>query len=408
MANKLTVSQLNNYIKGVFDDELVLQKIYLYGEVYEFSQSNGFTYITLKEGDCYIHCVRCSLLEKVEIGSMITLFGSVTFYRKTGRVTFSILSMQKNGKGQIYAEFLKLKETLKNEGMFDNKNRLPSFIRNVGIITSSTGAVIHDFVSVLNSSHSYVNVQMFQSKVQGENADIEVCDALKKADLCDFDVLVVARGGGSGADLDCFNSESVVRCVHALSTPIISAIGHETDYTLCDLASTVRAGTPSIAAGIISNVNNEIINRFNLSCNNIIRNVNKKFNDSLAKLILSISNLSQSSQKVNEYYFKKCERFIYNGIESINRKLKNDEDLLKNLLSITNETIKDKTAKYENRLNLSLTKLDLQNPAKVLSSGYAKVYKDGKTVTKAEQLKIDDEFELLFVDGKKKGIIVEK
>lgn len=407
MANKLSVSQLNNYIKGVFDDELVLQKIYLYGEVYEFSQSNGFTYITLKEGECYIHCVKYSLLEKVEIGSMITLFGSVTFYRKTGRVTFSILSMQKTGEGQIYAEFLKLKESLKKQGLFENKLKLPNFVRSVGIITSSTGAVIHDFISVLKSSHSYVDVQLFQSKVQGENADIEICNALKEAEQKGFDVLVVARGGGSGADLECFNSEIVVRTIHDLSTPTISAIGHETDYSLCDLASTVRAGTPSIAAGIIANVNDAMISKFNTICQEIVRVSNKKINDILAKLMLSTAKLSQASQNINEYYSKICERFIYNGVEILKRKINNKEIALRNVLNNVNDVFENKLLKYENKLNLSLTALDLQNPAKLLSNGYAKVIKDGKTISKAKELNTNDEFDLYFVDGKKKGKILE-
>ena len=407
MANKLSVSQLNNYIKGVFDDELFLQKIYVYGEVYEFSQSNGFTYITLKEGDCYIHCIKYSLLEKVEVGSMITLFGSVTFYRKTGKVTFSIISMQKTGEGQLYAEFLKLKESLRKEGLFENKNKLPNFVKSVGIITSSTGAVIHDFISVLSVSHPYINVELFQTKVQGENADIEICNALKLADSKNFDVLVVARGGGSGADLDCFNSELLVRCIHNLSSPVISAIGHETDNSLCDLASTARAGTPSIAAGIISDINKSIIERFNNSCKEITRAVDKKSSENLSRLILSVTKLSQSSQKINEYYTKICERFVYVGLESIKDKLLNGERVVERISKANTDYLQNKLNLIENSINMSITKLDLQNPAKLLSSGYAKVTKNGKTVKKAEELKVNDEFDIYFEDGKKKGIIVE-
>ena len=407
MANKLSVSQLNNYIKGVVDDELFLQKIYIYGEVYEFSYSNGFTYITLKEEDCYIHCVKYSLLEKVEIGSMITLFGSVTFYRKTGKVSFSILSMQKTGEGQQYAEFLKLKETLKKEGLFDNKTKLPKFIKTVGIITSSTGAVIHDFISVLFESHPYIDVKLFQTKVQGENADVEICNALRLADSIKFDVLVIARGGGSGADLDCFNSESVVRCIHELSSPTISAIGHETDNTLCDLASTVRAGTPSIAAGIISDVNSTIIDKFNKTCKEMTIAIDKKSSDILSKLMLTISNLSQSSQKINNYYSKYCERFVFNGIEILNNKLITKQLQVEKIINSSSDSVQDKINLLDKSVSLSLAKLDAQNPAKLLSSGYAKVTKDGKTITKANQLNISDKFDLYFEDGKKKGIIVE-
>ena len=399
MENKLSVSQLNNYIKGVFDDELVLQKIYVYGEVYEFSVSNGITYITLKENDCYIHCVKYSRLEKIDIGTTVTLFGSVTFYRKTGRVTFSVLSLQKTGEGKHYLELLELKKKLLSEGLFTNKHKLPDFISSVAIVTSSTGAVIHDFLSVLVQKHPYILVKVFKSKVQGENAVSDLCEALRNADKSACDVIVVARGGGSAADLNCFNDENVVRAIAGLSVPTVSAVGHETDYTLCDLASTERAGTPSIAAGLISDINDKTTSRLELALSRINNAAVGKIRSGHARIYKAITKISVSAGKAVEHYKFRILKATADSRSIVEKRIYKSENYVRETVRYISDRADRAYKQCGDRFSAVLQRIEGNNPFKVLSLGYAKVKKNGEEIVRASQLKNNDEISVRFADG---------
>lgn len=408
MKNKLSVSQLNNYIKGVFEDELVLQNISVYGEVFDFSVSGGNTFLVLKEGDCLMRCIKYSVIEKIEIGTQVVLFGSVNFYRKAASVSFVFKSLQMTGEGEIRAKFLETKAKLEKEGLFINKFTLPSFITKVGIITSSTGAVIHDFLSVLSQNHSYVSVEVIQSRVQGVEAENELCNAIVNASTRNFDILVLARGGGSSQDLDCFNSERVARTLASINVPTISAIGHETDYTLCDLVCTKRAGTPSIASSIIVDINEKMISKFVRLKEQIETIVNNKISSSAIALKLLHSKVETKVSELSES-FRNRVRYTLNKCDSVClRKFLKSKLRVQQIVGGVNLKQKTRLIELEKRLDLTLNLIELKNPIKLLKSGYAKVYKDGNTIVGAHDLFVGDKVDILFADGIAKAEILEK
>jgi exodeoxyribonuclease VII large subunit len=397
VENKLSVSQLNNYIKGVFDDETILQNISVYGELYEFKVAGNNTYITLKESDCFLNCVKYSKLERIELGTVLTLFGSVTFYRKSGRVSFEIKSIAKAGEGKYYSDLQKLKEKLYLEGAFSNHPSLPEYISNCAIVTSSTGAVIHDFASVL-AEKSGVNVEVFKSSVQGDNAEDELITALLAAEKGGFDVIVVARGGGSSADLDCFNKEKVVRTLSSLKTPTISAIGHEVDYTLCDLAASVRAGTPSIAAKIIVDTNAATIDRFKTALISLSTAIKEKLDSASTTVFLASNKITFEGELADKSGRYKVVSLLYCIAGSVKEKY--DDSLGKVMaFSHTISTANRVVERAEAKFSLAAGILAEKNPLKIFASGYSIVQKDGQKLTSAKQIKEGDEVKVFLKDG---------
>lgn len=399
MENKLSVSDLNSYIKGVFDDELVLHNLSVYGELFQYSISGNNTYFTLKENDCYLQCVCFGRIEKPEIGTQITVFGSVDFYRKAGKVTFIAKKIEETGKGKQYAEFLAMKEKLSAEGLFINKCTMPSFIRKVAIVTSNRGAVIHDFLSVLSGKHSYIDINVIQTKVQGENADDSLSCAIADADSTNADVIVIARGGGSASDLDCFNSEKVVRAVASCKTPTISAVGHQTDYTLCDLASTHRSGTPSIAGEAIAKINEAVLLRFYDSLQRIDNALKSKYNKSSSLLYTLSSKIINSAERNYEKQTFKIRSKLDTVKNCCVSRLKDNEHKIRNEATRQLNGINKKYLEFDKKLALSATKLEFSNPMKILSQGYAVISKNNESIRTIEKMENGDLIKIRLYDG---------
>ena len=399
MENKLSVSDLNSYIKGVFDDELVLHNLSVYGELFQYSISGNNTYFTLKENDCYLQCVCFGRIEKPEIGTQITVFGSVDFYRKAGKVTFIAKKIEETGKGKQYAEFLAMKEKLSAEGLFINKCTMPSFIRKVAIVTSNRGAVIHDFLSVLSGKHSYIDINVIQTKVQGENAEDSLSCAIADADSTNADVIVIARGGGSASDLDCFNSEKVVRAVASCKTPTISAVGHQTDYTLCDLASTHRSGTPSIAGEAIAKINEAVLLRFYDSLQRIDNALKSKYNKSSSLLYTLSSKIINSAERNYEKQTFKIRSKLDTVKNCCVSRLKDNEHKIRNEATRQLNGINKKYLEFDKKLALSATKLEFSNPMKILSQGYAVISKNNESIRTIEKMENGDLIKIRLYDG---------
>lgn len=258
MANFIfTVSEVNGYAKKVLEAEDLLHNITIRGEVSNFSRSlSGHVYFTLKDEFASIKCVwfkgsgrgvRIDLKD----GEKVKIRADVTIYIKGGTYQYIVRSIEKDGTGNLFEEFERLKKMLQEEGLFDPeaKKELPKYPRTVGVITSETGAAIQDIMRVLQDSWGNVTMRLFPVSVQGDNAArqmtkaVEYLDANKAAD-----VIIIGRGGGSFEDLSCFNDEKLVRQIFACTIPVISAVGHETDFTLCDFVADVREATPSTAA----------------------------------------------------------------------------------------------------------------------------------------------------------------
>lgn len=256
----LTVSDLNEYVRLSLASDPMLQNIRLSGEISNFKRAaSGHLYFSLKDEESRIDCVMFrtaawGIRVTPRDGMRVVLTGSVSLYAQAGKYQFYATDMAEGGMGALYEAFERLKAKLQAEGLFDasKKKQLPLFPRGVGIVTSATGAVLHDICNVSARRNPGVQLYLQPAAVQGQGAAQEIVRALKKLDQDErIDVIIVGRGGGSLEELWAFNEEIVARAIYACRTPVVSAVGHETDFTIADFVSDVRAPTPSAAAELV-------------------------------------------------------------------------------------------------------------------------------------------------------------
>jgi len=254
-----TISQVNNYVKNLMDRDLLLQNLWIRGEISNFKlHSSGHMYFTLKDDQSRIRCVffryqNADLDFTPSDGLKVILKGNISMYIRDGQYQFYVEYMEKDGIGQLYAALEALKIKLKEEGLFSDeyKKPLPAFPRKIAIITSHTGAAVHDLIRVITKRNNTVSILVIPVLVQGETAKDQISAAIDYANTRDdIDILIIGRGGGSIEELWAFNEEKVARAIFRSRIPIISAVGHETDFTVSDLVADVRAATPSAAGEI--------------------------------------------------------------------------------------------------------------------------------------------------------------
>lgn len=400
MNKILSVSQLNNYIKNVFEDELLLQNITVEGEIGEIKYSGGNTYFTIKENDCILPCVKFGARYEYDVGEKIRVTGGVRFYPRGGKITFNVTYVSRVGKGEALEKLNILKEKLRSEGIFDNNKTLPRFIKNIAIVTSMDGAVIHDFLKVLNDSAcTYIDIDVYSVKVQGYDAPQSIVKALSLSASKNYDVLVVARGGGSEQDLSCFNAESVARGVFACPFPVISAIGHEVNFTLCDFASSLRAGTPSIAAEYIVRNNEAFLSGFYENLNKLGQFAQNLFGSRFSKAKRLLSDLSIGCERKASEIKAKINLSLSNLYSSCNNKslvFKNElkSEAIKLQISAVNLLVE-----RERELKYAAAVLDRSSPLKILSDGYAKVLKNGNNVNNVSGIDIGDKLKIVMSGG---------
>ncbi len=252
-----TVSAINKYIHGMFDQDYLLRSVKVEGEISNYKiDQRGHLYFSLKDEGGAISCVmykfnrQSGIKCRLENGMKCVVTGSISVFERSGIYQLYAKQIEEKGLGDLYERFEALKKRLGAEGLFDqsHKKPIPRYCRRIGIVTASTGAVIHDIVNVARRRNPYVQLILCPSKVQGDGAAEEVAESLRILDSFGLDCIIVGRGGGSMEDLWAFNEEIVARAVFNCSTPVISAVGHETDTTLCDYAADLRAPTPSAAA----------------------------------------------------------------------------------------------------------------------------------------------------------------
>jgi exodeoxyribonuclease VII large subunit len=398
--NKLTVSQLNNYIKGVFDDELILKNITVFGEVFESSTSGGNLFLTLKDENSILRCIRFGGGYVPKIGDSVIVNGSVDYYAKGNRVSFRVRTIDIQGEGVLHREFLEMKSRLEKEGLFESKVSLPSVIKKVGLITSEEGAVLHDIMSVLQKNHGYIGVILYPVKVQGEGAEQDIASAIVKANeqkTCD--VLVVARGGGANTDLAPFNTEIVARATANSVIPIISAVGHQIDYTLCDFCSTLRAGTPSIAAENICRINEAFFGRFLSLCermNNAVKRLYLKRVSAMRTLVLKLTDTSHDIIYKRKNRIKTLANKMSESVAQKRRSIvKNANATYERLRASVDKFAMDKELVMKEQVAL----LQGASPLKIISSGYAKVYRNKKAVDGVSDLSSGDNVDVYMKDG---------
>jgi len=384
----LSITQLNNYIKNIFDNEELLIGVSVYGEVTNFKISNGVAYFDIKEEGAQLSCVKFSCFAPfAKNGDKVVVTGKLNYHVRLGKLSFVASKVEQYGMGELYKNFLELKARLESEGVFDQskKQPIPKYAHRIGVVTSETGAVIRDIYHVTRSKNPWTNLLVYPSKVQGEGADKEIVKGIEYFNKeKNVDVIIVARGGGSFEDLSPFNTESVALAVFNSELPVISAVGHETDFTIIDFASDMRAPTPSVAAEIaVFDFYQELEYLENLR-------------DSLKQKVLNVVE-NQKNDIENKIQFI---------IKAINLKLQlanKDRESLSNLiLKAILKNVESKRFKLENLV----VKLEKSNPLSILKSGYYKVTHNDKSLN-IKEIKVGDDFDVYTYDGQIKGKVIE-
>lgn len=382
----ITVSQLNKYIHSILDVDNNLKSLLVSGEIsnIKINSFSGHIYMSLKDENSSIRAVMfksnaSSLKFLPRDGMKIVCRGYISVYEKEGQYQLYITDLQPDGAGSIALAFEQLKNKLYIEGVFNNSRPIPKFPKKIAIITSATGAAVHDMLSILERRWPLASVVMCPVSVQGELAAHQIIKAINDVNnFTDCDLIIVGRGGGSVEDLWCFNYEQLARNIYASNIPVISAVGHETDFTICDFAADLRAPTPSAAAELaVPDINdyfltvNELKKR---SCNVVMSTYNR--HNEVFKLLTQRRSISDKN------YFTE--------MLSIR---------LDNLYSKLNSQFSKTYSETTNRLISLTAKLDTLNPAKTLLRGYAFAEKNGKTIKSVDSLSIDDNIDIVFSDG---------
>ncbi len=392
--NAITVTQLNKYLKDKFDEDENLQAILVKGEISNFKNHyTGHLYFTLKDENSLIKCIMFKsyaerLAFKPKDGMKVLVFGTVSVFERDGVYQIYAKAMQEEGMGALYTAYKELKAKLEKEGLFDqaHKKKVPVMPKVIGVLTSQTGSVIRDIINVSTRRNPNVYIRLLPVPVQGEGAAQKIADAINLMNEKKLaDVLIIARGGGSLEDLWPFNEEVVARAIYASEIPLISAVGHETDFTIADFVADLRAPTPSAAAELANPDIYELKNKINTYKNRSRLSLKKK----IQYMKLSYEKLISSSVFSDPY------KIINDKYLEIDRNIK----LLENSIKMKQ---KEKQSLFAERV----AKLDALSPLKTLTRGYCITEKDNKIIKSIKDLKIDDEIEIKFFDGEKQAKIL--
>lgn len=404
----ITVSQLSRYLKFKFDNDSNLNHIFLKGEISNFkAHTRGHLYFTIKDETSRINAVMFvreadKLSFTPEDGMRIMVTGHISIYEATGGYQIYVEEMIQDGVGNLYLEFEKLKQKLSKEGLFDpsKKKKIPKFPETIGIITAPTGAAIKDILSTIKRRWPITKTILFPSLVQGASAAPEIVAQITKAQEFDLDVLIVGRGGGSIEDLWCFNDENVARALYECRIPVISAVGHEIDFTIADYVSDLRAPTPTGAAEMaVPNQADfyqylyQVNLRLNKSMKHYIKNNREKLdslkNHYILKNPLSIYQIKE--QKFDTLYEK---LYLVMNATLVNERLKLDQKTERIKLNISKLLEKKK-----NQYVSYLTKLEILNPILTLKRGYSITKFNGCIVTSISKVQKNDKITVDLVDG---------
>lgn len=366
--NYFSVTQINTYIKNIFDAEILLHDICVFGEIGSYNISNGIAYFNLKDENGILPCVLfgANNIVSPKIGDSVLVRGSMNYYAKGGRLSFNATNIMPYGKGALYEKFLKLKEKLESLGYFapERKKTIPPKVRRIGVVSSPTGAVIRDIIDVTHRRNDTIDIVLYPVKVQGIGADVEIAKGINFFSAYDeVDVVIVARGGGSLEDLEPFNSEIVANATYNCKKPIVSAVGHETDFTIIDFVSDLRAPTPSAGAELVAwrkDLEIESINKLVFGMEKILKN---KFDLIRKDIDIYFEKMDNMSSARIMKLQSKIDRCAYD-LDGFQRVFENKNKILdKLLLTIENN-----------------------NPEKISKMGYSKVFQNSQVVSKISKI----------------------
>ena len=389
MENVYSVTEVNEGINKLFSSRPGLSNISIEGEVSNcIYNSSGHIYFTLKDSKSQISAVMfkgkriTGLKFALKDGMKVIVSGSIEVYVLGGKYQLYASRIEEAGLGILYEKYLKLNAILEEKGLFDEKNKktIPRFASKVGIVTSPTGAAIQDIINVSKRRNPYVELILYPALVQGENAYKSIIKGIKALDKIDVDVIIVGRGGGSIEDLWSFNEEELAIAIYEAKTPIISAVGHETDFTIADFVADIRAATPSQAAEIANFEYSKFVSDLD--------NINIRMKNSLRTKLALLNNILQT-YKLKLSSFSPTKRI--NGYRTYLVEI--DNRLNKKINTKLNDT-KSKLAVYA-------TKIEALSPLKRIANGYAYVADDlGNRISKVKDIKKDSIINLSFIDGK--------
>ena len=392
--NPISVTELNKYIKQKIDGDEMLNNVLVKGEISNYKHHyTGHLYFTLKDDNSLIKCIMFkSYAENLKFepkdGMKVTIFGTVSVFERDGVYQIYAKAMQEDGLGSLYKAYEEMKARLEKEGLFApaHKKKIPLMPKCIGVLTSNTGAVIRDIINVSTRRNPNVYIKLLPVPVQGAGAAEKIADAIKLMNEKNLaDVIIVARGGGSLEDLWPFNEEVVARAIYASELPVISAVGHETDFTIADFVADLRAPTPSAAAELaVPNISDITLkleaynNRFKLALKKKVELMRLRYEKCMNSRVFK-----EPLQKINEKYIL------------IDMKIKS---MRNNIFNIYN---KKKTEMVKH-----IAKLDALSPLKTLTRGYSIIQLNGKVIKSVNQVKKDDEVDIRLVDGITKAKIM--
>lgn len=388
MNRVYSVSDINNYIKQLVSNDIILSDVSIRGEISNFKHHyTGHMYFTIKDKNSLLKCVMfrsqaVSLRFSPENGMKVIVSGYISVFERDGQYQLYASSMQPDGVGALHIAFEQLKEKLQREGLFDpeNKKKIPVLPGSIGVVTSSTGAVIRDIINVTYRRNSKMKLILYPVAVQGQQAAGQIAEAIKCLNEHNkVDVIIVARGGGSLEELWAFNEEIVARSIYASNIPVISAVGHETDFTICDFVSDMRAPTPSAAAELAVPDMEVLLYK--------LESYNMRMKSSLAKKVTTLKN---QLQKLN------ARPFFAQPYDRVNQQRQTLDNLTKSMVRENQTIIKDKKSQF----GMLAGKLDALSPLKILERGYSLVKNpQGYVVNNVKQINIGDKLEILMNDG---------
>ena len=433
----VSVSDINNLAKGLLEKDL--SNVWIQGEISSFTaHGSGHWYFTIKDKKSSLSCVMFkfenqNVLFDPKVGDELILNGNISIYAPSGRYQFNVKHIEVFGEGALLKAFEDLKFKLESEGLFSQniKKEIPSLPLSVAVITSETGAVFKDIINVLRRRSPFIKLTLIESKVQGKTADKDIAQAIKRAnEVNDFELIILARGGGSIEDLWCFNMESVARAISNSQLPIISAVGHETDFTISDFVADLRAPTPSAAAEIISQNHSNLLESFSRNKTlienrflNLISQLKEELDLKIALLRHPGEKLREMSQKIDNFETRMKGTLINNSLEKKNTleaniallkrsspitRIKSSQNRIKvgsmKLINSISKNIETKKKTYLQNINT----LEAVSPLSVLGRGYSIVTDESSNIiTSSLKLKANDKIKARFKEGEGLAKVIE-
>ena len=410
----ISVHTLNKYIKARFDQDASLHNVYITGEISNYRpHPSGHLYFTLKDDHSRISAVMFSSAAKklqfqLENGMKVYIRARVSVYEVTGEYQLYVQSIEQDGLGKLYLAFEDLKKKLAKEGLFDEKYKkpIPRFPKSIAILAAKSGDAVHDFIEIAHSRFPFVRLIFFPIPVQGKNAYLKIIETLQNVDRIGFDLIVITRGGGTIENLWNFNEEALARVIFQCQTPIISAVGHELDFTICDFVSDLRCPTPTAAAVSATPDQEELKKHLNGLTQQLVHDMNHY-----------LQNCQQTLNRLKNSYFLTTPEALYS--QEILR-LTHLQDQFSYQFKLLNMKVEQQLLHHQKQLNQKMDQniqkqnykiqqliiqLDALSPLKVMQRGYTLIKKDNQLIKSQNDVKTDDLIDIQFYDGMRKAQI---